>query len=256
MRSGRGPQTTDLEWLVVGGSAPATFCAAANEQAGRCGLERAFWRRSRKRRHRVLQIWRVPVMASRSVWRTGEAKRQDDGHRDGKQAGGRCEVTNGRSTAIDDTTSRVEERPSTKRTHDHEREERPPPRPGPLHEETNPEQTGPTSSKGDADNERRDENSFELIRRASVESDPECREAECRGHERQSRGQHRSAARSPGHARQIAGFCDGKSLTCGVAVTPAPTRDLETESTARQTPPGQRTSRAQHAHRLRRRPAV
>jgi hypothetical protein len=77
-------------------------------------------------------------MASGSIGLTGEGEQQDDRRRDGKQAGGRCEVTNGSSTTIDDTTSRVEERPSAKRTHDDEREDRPPPRLGPMHEKSNP----------------------------------------------------------------------------------------------------------------------
>jgi hypothetical protein len=77
-------------------------------------------------------------MASGSIGLTGEGEQQDDRRRDGKQAGGRCEVTNGSSTTIDDTTSRVEERPSAKRTYDDEREDRPPPRLGPMHEKSNP----------------------------------------------------------------------------------------------------------------------
>ncbi len=143
-------------------------------------------------------------MASGSTWLTGEDKQQDDGCRDCEQAGGGREVTNGRSTAIDDTTSRVEQRPPTKGTHDHERAERPPPRPGPMHEKPGPEKTDPTSSNGDANNERRNENSFELIPGAGVKRDPERRDADSGGEERQSRGQHHSAATLPGHATQIA----------------------------------------------------
>jgi hypothetical protein len=97
------------------------------------------------------------------------------------RAGGRYEVTNGRSTAIDDTTSRVEQRPPTKRTHDHEREERPPPRPRPRHEKTDPEKTDPTSSNGDAANEPQDHNGFEPFPGAGVKRDPERREADCGG---------------------------------------------------------------------------
>ena len=134
---------------------------------------------------------------------TGKGKQHDYGRGDGKQAGGRREVTKGRSASIHNTTGRIEERQSTKRTHDHEREQRPPPRPGPMHKKTNPEQTGPASSNGDADNERRDEDGLEFIRGASVERDPECGEADCGGQERQSRGQHPSDASGPSHATQL-----------------------------------------------------
>ena len=150
------------------------------------------------------QIWRVSVMASGSIGLIREGEQQDNRHRDRKQAAGRYEVTNGRGTAIHDTTDRVEERQATKRTDGHERKQRPPPRPGPLHEQANPEHTCPTSSKGDADDERRDDNGFQSIPGASVERDPERRDADPGGQERQPRGQHRSPSRNPSHATQIA----------------------------------------------------
>jgi hypothetical protein len=144
-----------------------------------------------------------PCQASGSIGPAVKAKQQDNGRRDGKQAGGRCEMTNGRRSAIRDTTSRVGERQPAKRTHDHEREQRPPPRPGPLHEKTNPEDTCPTSSKGDAEDQRRQEAGFELIPRPGTERDPERREADCSPHEGQSCGHHGSAPRNPSHGYRL-----------------------------------------------------
>jgi hypothetical protein len=115
------------------------------------------------RRSADRQIWRVSVIVSRAIGLISEGEQQHNRRRDHEQAGGRYEVTNGRSTAIHDTTDRIEERQSTRRTHDHEREQRPPSRPGPVSEKTNPEHTGPTTSDGDANNERRDDNGLEPI---------------------------------------------------------------------------------------------
>jgi len=47
---------TDRRFRVWFSVAAATFCAATNERCGRCRSGRAFWRGSRKRRHRGSQL--------------------------------------------------------------------------------------------------------------------------------------------------------------------------------------------------------
>lgn len=131
-------------------------------------------------------------------------EQQDDAHGDDQQASGRSNVTNRRGTAVHDTANRVEEREPAERATNHEREQRPPLGPGPLHEKADSEHAGPTNSDGGADNERRDENGFELIPGASLECKPERDDADCGRQERQSRGELRSTASSPSHATQLA----------------------------------------------------
>src|SRR3954467_9384160 len=78
---------------------------------------------------RMISIRCSRPLASEPIMSTGKEKQQDNGRGDGKQAGGRRQVTNGRTTAIDEATGRVEERQSTQHTYDHKRAQRPRPRP-------------------------------------------------------------------------------------------------------------------------------